>query len=326
MISPFVSVVMPVFNQQNYLRESIESVLNQTYKNFEFIIVDDGSTDKSREIINSYARKDERIIALFQENQGKPNAINNGVAVSNGNLIAFIDHDDTMLPERLKKQVNYISTYSEIDAVSCHCNYINKLGTIIGTQKYYYLESVDDCKFAIENKIHVMCSFTGLMVAKEAYVVSGGLRDKFWPCDDLEFINRMIDSGFLLVIIPEILMNYRIHPSSTTAKKQWYLFKVAEFTNLCISLRRSNQKEISFDEFIVQKNKESWWEKYKKNSHNYSIIFLQKANFSLYTKRYLKFIMYFTSAFILDNKYVLIGVQKRLNQKNQSKMKGFNSQ
>jgi len=103
---PLISVVMSVYNAEKYLDESIQSILSQTYSNFEFIIINDGSTDKSLKIIESYAKNDNRIVVISRENKGLIASLNEGIVKAKGKYIARMDADDISLPKRLDKQVN----------------------------------------------------------------------------------------------------------------------------------------------------------------------------------------------------------------------------
>ena len=106
--NPFVSVVIPVFNAQRFLRAAIVSVLEQSFKNFEMILVDDGSTDESLAIMQNLQETDNRIRIISQNNGGLPTALNAGIAASRSDLIARMDGDDIMLPERLEKQIRFL--------------------------------------------------------------------------------------------------------------------------------------------------------------------------------------------------------------------------
>ena len=103
---------MPVYNGEKYLAEAIESILTQTFADFEFVIVDDGSQDGSAAIIRDYAKRDERIRVIRHErNQGVTTARNSGIAASRGEFIAAMDHDDISLPQRLEKQVDFLQSH-----------------------------------------------------------------------------------------------------------------------------------------------------------------------------------------------------------------------
>jgi glycosyltransferase involved in cell wall biosynthesis len=112
---PLVSVVIPVYNAQKYLHETIESVLVQTHTNFELILVNDGSTDNSEKIIRQFQKKDNRIILKNSKNLGIASALNNAIQISKGKYIARLDADDISLPHRIKKQVKFMEANPSID-------------------------------------------------------------------------------------------------------------------------------------------------------------------------------------------------------------------
>lgn len=116
---PRISILMSVFNGEQYLSESVESILNQSYKNFEFVVVDDGSSDNSWEILQRYAEQDERIILLRnQPNMGVVNALNKGLDCTRAELIARQDADDISSPERLKRQVDFLDAHPDYGVVA----------------------------------------------------------------------------------------------------------------------------------------------------------------------------------------------------------------
>ena len=97
-----VSIILPTYNRSRFLSETINSVLNQTYKDFELIIIDDGSTDDTADLIRKYTEQDNRVKYFFQENMERSQARNNGIEKSNGKYICFLDSDDAFLPNHLK--------------------------------------------------------------------------------------------------------------------------------------------------------------------------------------------------------------------------------
>ena len=125
--SRLVSIVMPVYNTEKYLAEAIESILSQTFADFEFIIVDDGSEDNSAGIIRSYETRDERIRFIqLAENVGEARARNAGLAVARGEFYACQDSDDISLPERLQKQVSFLQSRPEVGAVGVHAHVVSE--------------------------------------------------------------------------------------------------------------------------------------------------------------------------------------------------------
>lgn len=307
-----ISVILPVFNQEKYIAETIESVLSQSYEEFELLIIDDGSTDNSAQIIHDYAARDKRIQAFYQVNSGRCIATNRLVEKAKGDWCAFLDADDVMIPNRLEKQLGFHMENNEIDASSCHCYYINENGKFIGFQRYPNLKTVDECKKAKAKNQQVLCAITGMMFKKKIYAELGGLRDNFWPCDDADFVNRIVEQGYILVIIQNILMKYRIHQSSATTKSQWYMFDKLAYTHHCCRLRIEGRPEILFEEYIKEINKIPWWRRLNQKKLNYSIYFHKEAGFSYYSSQYLKFIMQIASAFFLSPSYIIATLCNRI--------------
>ena len=110
-MNPKVSVIIPTYNRANLLARAIKSVLNQTFQDFELIVVDDGSTDNTRKVVEEFQKKDSRIKYIFQENSGGPaKPINTGIKNSKGEYITILEDDDEFLPQKLQKQVELFET------------------------------------------------------------------------------------------------------------------------------------------------------------------------------------------------------------------------
>ena len=114
MNTPLVSVILPTYNTAEFIEEAVESILNQTYQNIELIVIDDGSTDNTREILEKYV---DNIVYVYQENRGPSEARNTGISMSHGDLIAYQDADDTSLPNRIEKEVEFLLRNSKISLV-----------------------------------------------------------------------------------------------------------------------------------------------------------------------------------------------------------------
>ena len=146
---PPISVVLPVYNQEKYVAQTIESVLSQTFADFELLLHDDGSTDSSAAIIRRYAAQDSRIRASFAPNAGRCEATNRLIAQAQGQWCALFDADDVMLPERLEKQLAYHQAHPEVDATSCQCHYINERGQHLSTQRHPGLRTIKEGQQAL---------------------------------------------------------------------------------------------------------------------------------------------------------------------------------
>ena len=134
---PLITIYMPVFNAAQFLDQSISSILNQTFSNFEFIIVDDASTDNSWKIIKSYAKKDKRIIAIKNKiNLGVSLTSNIAISQSSGKFLARMDADDISFPDRLQKQIDFFKKNKSTVAIGGQCVVIDEFDNVIGNKNF----------------------------------------------------------------------------------------------------------------------------------------------------------------------------------------------
>lgn len=129
MSSPLVSIIMSVHNGSSFLHEAIDSMLSQTFQNFEFIIIDDGSTDSTFSLVDGYRNLDDRILVIrFEKNQGLSTCLNVGIELARGKYIARMDADDISLPHRLERQVSFLESHPEIDVLGSCFTIIDETG------------------------------------------------------------------------------------------------------------------------------------------------------------------------------------------------------
>lgn len=208
MSDPLVSIIMPVYNGEQYLSKAIESVLSQTYQNFELIIVNDGSTDISKAVIHSYL-KDSRIRYLEQLNAGVATARNTGLAISQGEFIALLDQDDIWLPHKLLLQVQFMTNNPEVGLVHTAIQCINGSGGLMSCENMIWVGEYDGwctTKLLIGNGIAPLTVLARFILLKQC----GGFVQKRAPADDWDLwlrISRLAPLGFLSVVCAQ----YRIH-------------------------------------------------------------------------------------------------------------------
>ena len=315
MASPIiVSVLVAAYNQEKFLAKCLDSILAQTYPHLEVIVVDDGSRDATREIMEAYAQKDVRVIPIHKANAGRSAAIATAFDHSQGAIIAFLDSDDQMLPTRLERQVAFLQAHPEVGGVSSSCHYIDEHDRVIGTLRYHNLASAAVCRAAFAAQEFIMCAITGLTLRREVFAASGGLRTAFWPCDDLELVNRIFQEGHILVNQSEVLTQYRIHGSSTTTNSQWHMFEMSDYTYHCLAQRWRQVPDIDFDTY-KKMLPQTWWQVWRWRAHKRSIILLRQANFALTSRDFVKGGRYALLALLLDPAYVLVRTRMRWGQK-----------
>lgn len=176
--NPLISVVMPVFNGEIYLREAIESILNQSYSNFEFIIINDGSTDTTESIVSSY--EDERIIYITQENSGVGASLRKGCELAKGKFIARMDADDISLLNRFAVQLKFLQNNPETILVSSAVKYINNQGLETGRSFPYTTNKAIIKKLRFGSPI----CHPAVMMKREIYLKTGGYKN-VQPFEDL---------------------------------------------------------------------------------------------------------------------------------------------
>jgi glycosyltransferase involved in cell wall biosynthesis len=206
---------MPVYNAGEYLRPAIESILSQTFSDFEFLIVDDGSTDNSVDIIQSY--EDPRIRLIRQENQGCYPARNRAIAEARGEFLANMDADDISLPERFEKQVAYLRENPEVVLVGVRALGCDQEDTFRLPQPDAFIYDDDAAApFAIRHD----CTQTSAPFACQAILFRRRLVEKVGPYDarlcysaDVEFVARAACHG-LVGCLPDYLYVFRILPAA----------------------------------------------------------------------------------------------------------------
>lgn len=208
MNNPEISVIMSVYNAEKYLRESIESILNQTYTEFEFIIVNDGSTDSSLEIIKSY--KDERIVLINQNNTGLAKSLNNGIEKSRSIFIARMDADDISLPDRLQKQYEFLSQNPEYVVIGSNAKNIDINGNYIHTSDL--TTSNIQCKNKLPETPFIHPS---VMFRKNAFCEAGKYPEYMLKAQDLILFSKISKYG-KIANIEEPLIKYRIVPTANS--------------------------------------------------------------------------------------------------------------
>jgi glycosyltransferase involved in cell wall biosynthesis len=203
---PSVSVVMPVYNVEAYVGEAINSILNQTFPDFEFIIIDDGSTDNTLNIIQSY--KDNRIIALRNNtNLGNYPSRNRGMKIAAGKYIAVMDGDDSAMPERLEKQLEIMEADDTLLAHGTASVFSG--GQISRRPCSYELLKV----MLLQNNIFLHPS---LIIRKEIIAEIGCYNEYYHYSSDYDLICKIARKG-KIINIPDILMRYRLHENQISS-------------------------------------------------------------------------------------------------------------
>ena len=199
-MNPLVSVLMPVYKTAPYLSEAMDSMLHQTFKDYELIVLDDCSPDNAEEILDAY--DDSRIVRYKGENNvGLSNVLNVGIEMARGKYIARMDSDDISLPNRLQIQVDYLEAHSEIDLVSVGMQ-------LFGVKESVWIRERNPEKVKIEALFHSPVLHASSMWRKDSFERHGlRFRQEMVPAEDYDLWTRAMLKGLKLVNLPEVDVN-----------------------------------------------------------------------------------------------------------------------
>ena len=210
--SPAISVILPVYNAEAYVREAVESILAQTFTDFELIIINDGSTDGSGVILRELATHDARIMLVERPNGGLVSALNDGIESARADLIARMDADDVSMPERFALQHARMVQEPELAVLGSFMRSMDKEGNIIRLVKCPLTPK--------ETALHVEkgcpVAHATVMMRKEAVLKAGGYRKAFRHAEDHDLWLRMSDLGYAIASLPQPLYNRRWHGANVS--------------------------------------------------------------------------------------------------------------
>ncbi|HEY9704612.1 MAG TPA: glycosyltransferase family A protein [Allocoleopsis sp.] len=198
-MKPLVSVIIPVYNGAKFLKDAIANVKSQNYHPLEIIIVDDGSTDETAIIAQSFG---EQIIYIYQENKKAASARNKGLKIAKGELMAFLDVDDLWSENKLNQQVKYLETNTDIEVVT------GLLQRVVIDENKQILEEFD------EKSLTVSCSTA--LYRKYVFEKVGYFDEVLKQNEDTDLFMRLRENNIKIGIIEEILLYYRRHKTNTT--------------------------------------------------------------------------------------------------------------
>ncbi|MAV83339.1 MAG: glycosyltransferase family 2 protein [Gammaproteobacteria bacterium] len=238
---PKITVIMSVFNGSKFLAESIQSILDQTFKEFEFIIINDGSTDNSLDIIRSFESADSRIKVISKLNEGLAKSLNTAISISKGEYIARMDADDISYKNRLEKQYEFMQKNKSIDLCGCSMDIIDELGNVT-SEKIQASNNHEILKKRFFQSPILHITFFG---KKLFFLKNNGYREEFKYAQDYDLVMRGIDAGAKICNIKHKLVQYRDYKQKIEPEKFIQQFRMTE---LIVKLSREREqfgKEVS---------------------------------------------------------------------------------
>lgn len=251
--NPLVSIVIPVYNGANYVAEAIESALNQTYKNIEIIVVNDGSKDNTEEIVKSYGDK---VRYFYKENGGVASALNLAIKESKGEYISWLSHDDIYYPNKIEIQIEELKNIDDKNTI-LYSGYelINDKSKLLGT---WEISGKNEYRKLNNSFYALLLSGLGggsLLIPKKLFYEVDFFKDNLKCAQDYDLWFKVFKHGCKVKYIPEVLIQYRIHENQDTKRK--FKTVVDEGNELWIgmisNLSKEDYKDIFYNEYSLLK-------------------------------------------------------------------------
>ncbi len=238
MTTPSISVVIAVYNGQRWIAETLASLANQTFNDFEVVIIDDGSTDRSAEIIESVAMNDKRYRLIKQPNRGLVAALNRGIAEAKASFIARLDADDIAEPERFARQIIFLRNHPSVAVLGSAIQIVDENGLYRRIQKYPCGPS------AVSKTMLNGCALAhpAVMMRREAVLSVGGYREAFRHAEDYDLWLRL-DERHELDNLPEALIKYRQHTTSVSVRHRQQQAFATFVAKACAKARRAGKPD-----------------------------------------------------------------------------------
>jgi glycosyltransferase involved in cell wall biosynthesis len=308
-----ITVLMTAYNSARFLPEAIESVLVQTHRHFEFIIIDDGSTDDTLAFARSFALRDKRIKVISHDNMGMGASLNEGMEEASGDWIARIDADDRMVPDRLERQIAFLQDHPTLAVASSLVYYIDETGGIIGQNSSRFTTRRGVAQ-AIANHWPIGFHHPAAIFRKDVIQKVGGYRPRFWPADDMDLWNRVVEAGYAVLVQPEYLTKYRIHGSSVTVGKFRETEQKSQWVEACMHARFEKKPEPTWEQFVADREHLSWPLWLNTRRRDYARALYKAAVFHFSKREYVKLVPGLLAAVALEPWYVVQRVLPQLKK------------
>lgn len=255
--TPDVTVLMPAYNAERYLREAVDSILYQDLDDFEFLIINDGSTDRTAEILEEYASRDRRVRLLHQDNHGLVYALNKGLEEARGRYIARMDADDVSMHHRLGMQLAVLERNAGVALVTGGIEIIDPYSV----HKANHFTPLKDRDLRRALWLGNPLYHPSVMFRKDMALQVGGYREDFATAEDYDFYLRIAEIGEL-VAVPAVILRYRVHPNTITRTKR--KLQSERLQSLVQGYRESKQPAV-----VSARELRRWIHEYRNGDYDY---------------------------------------------------------
>ena len=301
---------MPAYNSEQFIADAIASVLQQTYPHFELIVINDGSVDRTGEIVAAFQSRDKRVKLFTRHNCGPGATMNFGLDQARSEWIFVMHSDDIMLPHRLERQLHFVQQHPKLVVASSYVYNIDAYGNIIGvsTSRLLSREAVDQVR---ESGELIGFHHPAVVLRKSVVQRLGGYREDLRTNEDIELWNRVADNGHLVLVQPEILLKYRIHAHSASVKHARLVQLQLRWVKQSANARRNRKSELSWKEFMENRRRRALWCRIAEEKRDLAKILYKGAVHSYSKRDYLGLCGRLMVALTLQPSYVLRQIRSK---------------
>jgi glycosyltransferase involved in cell wall biosynthesis len=311
-----ISIVMPAFNEERFIGEAIESILAQSFKDYELIILDDGSADRTLEIARGYAQRDSRIRVESHPNMGISPTLNRGFALAKNEWVAMLQADDVMMPNRFERQFAFLAEHPELAVAAGWCRHIDGHGRIIGRGKSSLTTHEEVQKLYVANELVALNCSTAI-VRKTAFQAVGGYRSHFRVNEDADLWARLLEAGYKILLQPEYLVLYRIHAGSVSVARARFIRQQARWVKDCMVRRRRGELELSWEDFLAMRKTLPWYVRANAERKDTAKVLYKAATFQLARRKYHLVLPTVIAAMIFQPGYTISQIASKLSFRRQ---------
>ncbi|HEX6142224.1 MAG TPA: glycosyltransferase family 2 protein [Geminicoccaceae bacterium] len=291
-----VSVVMPIYNGEAFLREAIQSVLDQTHADFELVAVDDGSSDRSAAIVAEFAALDPRVRLIRQANAGGAAARNRALAEARAEWIVNLDHDDLMLPRRIERQLAFLRRHPDVRVFASRAHYISASGRIFGATKLERLADRADFERRVASGAPIGLNHPSVCMHRPTILEVGGYRPAREGAEDIDLWNRVAERGHLILQQPEILTQYRIHEGAISQARTRQNWLTCEWVVACMAARRAGRPEPLKAEYLRLRAERPWLQRLDDERRLFARVNYRAGGFHAANRQYLRALAHLLAA------------------------------
>ena len=302
---PEISILMSVRNGLPYVDETIASICAQTFRDWEFVIVDNDSTDGTPAVLKRWAAADLRVrIVRNSGDLSHSGGLNRGLESCSSRWVARIDADDVALPDRLDRQLAFLRANPDISVASCLAYYIDEKSRRVG-KTFHDLTTREAFARYREQDLAIGILHPGAIIDRQLLCRLGGYRSAYDPANDIDLWARIADTGALILVQPEYLMNYRVHSRSETAQDFAYARLKYQWARDSMRARRKGHAEPTWEDYVAQRGAAPWWIRLNRWRKTHARRLYRAAAQSMMTSREIRALAEAGAATILQPSYTL---------------------